>query len=354
LLVGEAMMRAALLMVIAGVCKGRVCDGDGCPVMYDTSNLIQKHQAVADFEFEDGPDDENSGWSNTFGNLMDKLSPDAITEKIDKIIEDNSVSLQSAQDKIFGLAHEFGSRVNQTMEAAQDRLGALQDVINTNIEKGRKLKDRGIIQAVTMITKMGDAAVDVARKVTVEVEEGQLKVRQMVTLLKSEKVESRRQEMQQSLDIAVYTLTGLENALREAMRRGDNDADLMQLDTNATSNVSKPDLTSAAIEKAEQLLLRTDKLLDDAKVYIDFVQSRVDSVREEATRLVEEANNQTDDAFDHGTDVVQDVMKKLGEIDSMLAGKMSVTDAKVIMSHNSAAQAGVSLLLCLFSAAVIA
>jgi hypothetical protein len=342
------MMRVALLLVIAGTCEGR-CHGEQCLALQDTSNLIQKHTSNSVSDSTEEP----SGWTfknSFFDNLLDKLNPDAITEKIDHIIEDNSLSLESAQQRISDMAHKFGTRLNETVEAAQDRIGSLQKVLSA---KGRMVKDQSLIQAVTMITNLGDAAVNVAQKVTAEVEEGQLKVRQMVTLLKSEKVESRRRDMQQSLDIATFTLTGLSDALRDAMRRDDDaDADLIQLDANATSNISEPDLTSAAIGKAEKLLQRTDKLLDNAKVYIEFVQTRVDFAREAATRLVEAADNQTEAAFDLSDQVAEDVIKKLGEIDGMLTGKIRIVDAKALLPQHAASSRAVLSLFAGLSAAL--
>jgi hypothetical protein len=349
------MMRVGLLLALGGVCEGR-CQGEQCPSLQDTSNLIQRPSLVQQRTSDADSSEDPSGWTfenSFFDNLLDKLSPDAITDKIDNIIEDSSLSLQFAQEKLSDLANKFGTRLNETMEAAQDRISSLQKILS---EKGRKVKDQSLIQAVTMITNLGDAAVDVAQKVTAEVEEGQLKVRQMVTLLKSETVESRRQELQLSLDVTVTTLTGLVHALQDAMRRTDNDddADLMQLDASAASNASEPDLTRAAIEKAEKLLQRTDKLLDNAKVYIEFVQTRVDSVREEATRLVEAADNQTEAAFDLSDKVAEDVIKKLGEIDSMLTGTISVVDAKVVMSHHSASPRAALSLFAGLSAVLVA
>jgi hypothetical protein len=320
--------------------------------MHDTSGLIQKHASVADFEFEDEAS-EASGWhfeNSVLDNFVDRLNPDGITDKINKIIEDNGISLEQSQEKLYGLAHKFGRRLNRTIESAQERLTDLQEYLG---HEGRKVKDRSLMKAVNMITQLGDAAVDVAHKIAAQVEEGQLKVRQMITMLKSERIESRRQEMQQSLDSAVGTLSGLKHALQDAVQFGHGDSDLVQLDSTETVSSDGPDDTiSAAIAKAEKMLQQTDELLTGARVYIDFVETRMDIVRNEAARVVELAGNKTDAAFDLSNKIAGDVIIKLGGIDDMLSGKLSVVAAKEIMAkeRSAAASTALSVLVGLFVA----
>lgn len=268
-----------------------------------------------------------------FGDLLSSFDPQKLKDKINGILDDHDLSLEDLSSKLSDFTTKFKDRMNETVTQTQEQLHSMQEQLET---KGKALKNQMLLETVDKVTKLGDAAVNVAEKVTAKVDDARAQVQTMLASLESESLTEGKEALRESLDTAVNTLSTFQQSLLQAVH-------LRQPTSLLTLN-DDPDLLDRSITKAKTVLRQTDDALAEAHAYVAFVNRTVQETKAQADALTEKLSKQADDAIATGDVLAQKLINQLGNINDVLAGKFSY-DEVVEMNEKSAALRGASVWL---------
>lgn len=252
----------------------------------------------------------DAGWDLhdlDFGDLLASFDPQKLKDKFNKILDEKDLSFDDLAKKLDDFTTQFQDRVSQTVNQTQDKLQSMKEQLQS---KGHAIKGKVLVQTADKVTKLGAAAMDVVEKVSVKVQAAREKTKSLLATLQSEQVESQKEALRSALDAAATTLSKLVASLKQALRIQPS---LMQ----------QSDPLDDVVAKTQQAVQQADELLDTAQLYIGYVNRTIVATQHQAEVLVAQIDSSTDDALAQGDAAAEQLIAKLGDLNDVLAGKVS-------------------------------
>lgn len=340
---------------LLALCATVAASKDGFAFKGETTSMLQVKVPKRDSEFaqlrvnataaDEAADNATANWSFhdiDFGDLLSSFDPQKLKDKINGILDDHDLSLDDLSSKLANFTTQFQDRMNETVTQTQGQLQSMKEQLET---KGKAVKNRMLLETADKVTKLGDAAVNVATKVTAKVGDARVRVQTMVMSLENEKLTEEKDAIRKSLDAAVNTLSTFVHSLLQAVH--------FRQPTSLLTVNDDPDLFDRSITKAKEVLKQSDDALASAEVYVAFVNRTIQDTKANAEALLEKLSKQADDAIDSGDLLAQKLIDELGEVNDVLGGKFSYDEVVELNERSSAPRAasvwlGAAVLLAVF------